>query len=173
MVRAAGCSRRSIVLPRGAPNALREARQLRQLLDATSDGVVLCRNGLIAEVNAPLCRLLGLDRDRLIGRRLQAVLGVAVPAPGRVIEVDLATAGGPPIAAEVQGRAACGGGRGVSVLAVRDMTERKRTERRWSRRMGCRWRCGLLCLSNGLLSVAHRTQHEHHGQERTDHERHT
>lgn len=129
-MRAAGQGGQNLAAQRGSGRGGTDALQLRQLLDATSEGVAFCRGGVIAEVNAPLCRLLGRERDAMIGQTPAAVLGVTVPVPGEVIEAEIACGNGPKLFAELHGRAAGAPGDGVWVLAVRDIGERKRAERR-------------------------------------------
>jgi diguanylate cyclase (GGDEF)-like protein len=61
-----------------------EARRMRTLADATSEGIVFERDGRITDVNRAMCGLAGNDAATLIGLRLIDII------PGIVLEQDAA-----------------------------------------------------------------------------------
>jgi len=113
-----------------------EARRLRRLLDSTFEGILFHRNGVITEVNARLCTLLGRERSALVGRDVLAVLGAeALPQAGPdgeavAVEADLHGADGRLHPVELLARPLADAGGGEFVVAVRDLSERKRAEQR-------------------------------------------
>lgn len=106
----------------------------RSLVHSSPDGIMIADQGCIAFANPAMARLAGVDGPQaLLGRRVDALLesgeepapGVA-PAPG--LEQRLRPQGGPPF--EVETLAVRGNGDGSLQLVVRDISARKRAERR-------------------------------------------
>lgn len=113
----------------GAVADQHQHRRFRLLADATFEGILFQRNGRVTDVNAALCRLLGQEREHLIGQRLHELLPVltdTVSTPSEdAVETELITAQGKrPV--EVLTRAFQQG----QVVAVRDISERRAAERR-------------------------------------------
>jgi diguanylate cyclase (GGDEF)-like protein/PAS domain S-box-containing protein len=113
-----------------------ETRRLRRLLDATFEGILFHNDGIVTEVSAQLCGLLGAGREALIGREVRAVLGDAalpVAVPGHAatsIETDITDAAGRRHPVELLVRPLSDAEGGDQVLAVRDLSERRRAEQR-------------------------------------------
>jgi diguanylate cyclase (GGDEF)-like protein/PAS domain S-box-containing protein len=113
-----------------------ETRRLRRLLDATFEGILFHRDGIVTEVSAQLCALLGTGREALIGREVRAVLGDAalpVAVPGHAatsLETDIVDAAGRRHPVELLARPPTDAEGGEQVLAVRDLSERRRAEQR-------------------------------------------
>ncbi|MDQ2804261.1 MAG: PAS domain S-box protein, partial [Pseudomonadota bacterium] len=111
-----------------------ELRRFRRFADATFEGILFHRDGLVTDVNAALCGLLGEAPERLLGRKLHELLP-ALPATvtqslGGAIEIELVNASGARRTVEVLTRTIHQGGQPVTVVAVRDITERKVAESR-------------------------------------------
>jgi diguanylate cyclase (GGDEF)-like protein/PAS domain S-box-containing protein len=113
-----------------------ETRRLRRLLDATFEGILIQRHGVITEVNAQLCALLGRRREALIGKQVEEVLGPAShpainPSRGPLsVETEITDAAGETQPVEVLARALGDPEGGERVMAVRGLTERKLAEQR-------------------------------------------
>jgi diguanylate cyclase (GGDEF)-like protein/PAS domain S-box-containing protein len=116
----------------------RELVRLRQLADAAFEGIMMYRDGLIIDVNTALCALLGQsDAAALRGRHV-----VEFVAPGSVavlrdrlreptytiLELDMLDAKGQTIPVEVLSRPIDYDGGDATLVAVRDLSERKRAE---------------------------------------------
>ncbi|MDQ2104871.1 putative bifunctional diguanylate cyclase/phosphodiesterase, partial [Azospirillum isscasi] len=136
----------AIVDQRLADRAAHEAARLRaseerfrQLADATTEGIVIHRGGVILDVNRAMAELLGEPPGRFIGqsmlrfvapnRRAEVETRLAEPTSNRV-EVDLLHADGTPVMVEAHGQDITHEGRPARVVAVRDIRERKRAEER-------------------------------------------
>ncbi len=145
----------------GVSRAECEAGLLRRLLDTTCEGIVCCRDGIAVEVNAPLGRLLGREPAALLGRPVADVLGMAPPLADGVVETDIVTHGGARRTVELHRRALDGSGSGFAALVVRDVTERKRAERRIA---FLAQHDGLTGLANRGLFLDHMAQALNHAQ---------
>jgi PAS domain S-box-containing protein len=119
-----------------ASRAAKEMARFRQLTDATLEGIVVHRDGLIVEVNSALTRLVGRLRPALIGHPLtDFVTPEAAQRLGRRVEtgsprrdeIDIVTADGLR-RVEIFTREAEHDGGPARISAVRDITERKREE---------------------------------------------
>jgi diguanylate cyclase (GGDEF)-like protein/PAS domain S-box-containing protein len=122
-----------------AHRAVEDSRRLRQFSEATFEGILFCRNGLITDSNAALRRLGGWDDKTLIGWPLErlfvpeaAVLLGPVGAGARTdaIETALLAHDGTTRPVELLCRPIAKNGETGAVVAVRDISERKAAEQR-------------------------------------------
>ena len=146
-----------------------EAGRLRRFADASFEGILFLRNGVVIDANAAVCALFGRQRAALLGRPLGALL--QLPAPSGAIttdgtaEADLVDATGHRRPVELLSRSLGGAADTDCVVAVRDLTDRKQAEERIQY---LAHHDGLTGLSNRVLfrdrlthalSVAERTGH--------------
>ncbi len=116
----------------------RESEQrFRKLADSTFEGIVIHDNGEILDVNDSCTRMFGYDYNDVIGRK---VLELVVPgaryiakqmidaAVEKTYEIDLLHKSGKIITVEAAGKPIYFKGRKAQVVALRDITERKRSE---------------------------------------------
>ncbi len=122
-----------------------EAR-FRQLADATFEGLVIHRHGIVIDVNTAMAAILGWPQELMVGRSVydfcmpesQAILRAhiaemksnplaTVEAP---IELALRHADGSPVPVEILGRTLPFENGDARVVAVRDIRERKAAEER-------------------------------------------
>jgi diguanylate cyclase len=120
-----------------AHRTAREATRLRDLVNATFEGIAIHSGGRLLDANAALANLIGYNVADMIGRD---VLSFIVPehreqARQRIAagseepyEVDALHADGSRVPVEVLGRAMDYKGERVRVAAIRDMTERHDAE---------------------------------------------
>ena len=113
-----------------------EAR-LRQLAEATFEGVAIISEGKLMDANSQLAAMMGYDRSEMLGR---PVLDFIAPESREVVAERIRTGYEPPyealnlrkdgsvFPAESHARYMTWQGKKVRVTAVRDLTERKRTE---------------------------------------------
>ncbi|MGQ9365658.1 EAL domain-containing protein [Azospirillum sp. ST 5-10] len=136
----------SIVDQRLADRTAREAARLRaseerfrQLADATSEGIVIHRDGLILDANRAIAAILGHPPQRLVDRCVLDFVAAAHRNDVRsriarptfdTAEIDLLHADGTPIAVEVQGQMITHDGVPARVVAIRDIRERRQAEER-------------------------------------------
>jgi diguanylate cyclase (GGDEF)-like protein/PAS domain S-box-containing protein len=122
-----------------ARRAMEEARRLRQFAEATFEGILFCRHGLVTDANGALARLGGWDPQALIGCRLErlfvpeaaALLGpVGAGARTDTVETALLRQDGTTSAVELLCRPITQDGEAATVVAVRDISERKAAQRR-------------------------------------------
>ncbi|MBV8913012.1 MAG: EAL domain-containing protein, partial [Acetobacteraceae bacterium] len=113
----------------------READRLRDLVNATFEGILIKADGITLDTNDRLAELLGYEPTALIGRRVRDLLAPgAAPEPGASIggleplETELVRADGTHVPVELLGRAIEYHGRPARVIAVRDITERRASE---------------------------------------------
>jgi diguanylate cyclase (GGDEF)-like protein/PAS domain S-box-containing protein len=115
-----------------------ELDRLRQLADATFEGIVIHRQGIIVGANAAFCSLLGRpDRAALRGRHLLDFIAphaielarerLSEPACAAV-ELDMLHADGSGLPVEILSRQIDYDGGRATLVAVRDLSERKRAE---------------------------------------------
>lgn len=136
----------AIVDQRLAARAAHEAARLRaseerfrQLADATTEGIVIHRDGVVLDVNRAMAELLGKPQAQFIGqsmlrfvvqnRRSDIARKLAHPTSERV-ELDLLHDDGTLVMVEAHGQDITHEGRPARVVAVRDIRERKRAEER-------------------------------------------
>ncbi len=119
--------------------AVEEARRLRQFAEATFEGILFCRGGLITDTNVALRRLGGWDGKTLIGWPLErlfvpeaaGLLGpVGAGARTDAVETALLTHDGTARPVELLCRPITQNGKPGAVVAVRDISERKAAEQR-------------------------------------------
>jgi diguanylate cyclase (GGDEF)-like protein/PAS domain S-box-containing protein len=116
----------------------REANRLRQLADASFEGIVIHCEGVVSDANETFARMVGCEVKELIGRptvdfvakkdwqRLAASMGTG--GPGGRIEFELRSLDGRRLPVEVLSRAIDYKGRAGYVSAIRDLSERRRSE---------------------------------------------
>ena len=116
-----------------AVRTMAEAGRLRRFADATFEGLLFVRNGVVIDANAALCALLGRRRDELLGREAASLLalppGADALCDGSTVEADLLDAAGGRRPVEVLSRT-LDITHNDSVVAVRDLSDRKRAEQR-------------------------------------------
>ncbi len=110
-----------------------EVERLRNFADATFEGILFHRQGIISDVNTALCRMVGETQEQLVGLRLATILpawgSINAAAAGDPLETELVSAfGGIPV--EVLARPIGQDGRHPAVVAVRDIAERKAAAQR-------------------------------------------
>jgi diguanylate cyclase (GGDEF)-like protein/PAS domain S-box-containing protein len=123
-----------------AEEALRESEErLRRLADAALEGILVTDEGVILEANRALTDMLGYEASDVVGR--SAVEFIA-PEHRELVRQKIASGNEEPyeiigvskdgtlLDLEVRGRAYSYQGRKVRVTAVRDITERKKVEKR-------------------------------------------
>jgi diguanylate cyclase (GGDEF)-like protein len=118
--------------------AARQTERFRRFANATFEGLFFLDEDIVTDANLVLCRMLNTAPERVIGRPLKAFFSLrSQPAlaalrangdAGGGAELELASAGGPPIVVDVMAGPAAGGHLRGSVIAVRDATERRRAE---------------------------------------------
>jgi diguanylate cyclase len=116
-----------------------EARRLRQFAEATFEGILFCRGGLITDTNVALRRLGGWDAKTLMGWPLErlfvpeaaGLLGpVGAGARTEAVETALLAHDGTTRPVELLCRPMIRNGEPGAVVAVRDISERKAAEQR-------------------------------------------
>jgi diguanylate cyclase (GGDEF)-like protein/PAS domain S-box-containing protein len=116
-----------------------EARRLRQFAEATFEGILFCRDGLITDTNAALRGLGGWDGKTLIGWRLERLFvpeaaGLVGPVGAGTrtdaVETTLLTRDGTARPVELLCRSITQNGEPATVVAVRDISERKAAQQR-------------------------------------------
>jgi diguanylate cyclase (GGDEF)-like protein/PAS domain S-box-containing protein len=122
-----------------ASRELREARRLSALANAAFEGIVLCRDGKIVDANESFRRLIGIELDEMRGRAFSSfvsegdqylVANAMNHNVAKAFTVELRTAAGVAVPAEVLKRVSDALVTGDSILAVRDLRERKEAESR-------------------------------------------
>ncbi len=112
--------------------SLRESEErFRNLANAAFEGIAICENGRIVEVNEQALRMLGYLRAELIGREIVSLTAPPGMAPGptgreTAGEQMLVRKDGSSFPAEAQSKTISLGGRPVQITALRDLTERRR-----------------------------------------------
>ena len=120
-------------------HALRESEaRFKTLADATFEGIAITEQGRYVDVNAQLARMLGYQRDELIGLEVAATLPPQERAQvlssinaGRAshLEHEIQCKDDSSRFVESHGRSVVQNGRELRITAIRDITERKRMER--------------------------------------------
>jgi diguanylate cyclase (GGDEF)-like protein/PAS domain S-box-containing protein len=118
------------------------------------EGLFFVERGVIADVNVALCSMLGRARDEIIGAKLttfftpecEPELQRVARERNRTIDAELVLPNGGQRDVDVAFRSIAAGQADVSVVAVRDITDRKRAERRNQ----------LVVLSDPLTGVGNR-----------------
>jgi PAS domain S-box-containing protein len=145
---------------------LRELHHLQQFADATFEGIIIHRDGVIVCANTAYCKMHGqLDADTLRGR---SVLDFVAPAsldkvrnrlrPSTQIsgEIDIVRADGTLLPVEVLSRPFDYDGRAATLSAVRDLSERRQAEAKFRQLAFHDGLTGLpnRCLLNDRLAQA-------------------
>jgi diguanylate cyclase (GGDEF)-like protein/PAS domain S-box-containing protein len=116
-----------------------EAKRLRELADCTIEGLLIHADGVILWANSVACDMLGSDVVTLAGRRVidlvaanwHDIIGAHLSASSRTIdEIEVTGAAGDPLRVELASRRIHYEGQSAGVIALRDITERRRTEAR-------------------------------------------
>jgi PAS domain S-box-containing protein len=121
-----------------AEEALREGEQrLRSIFEATFEGIAIHENGVILDANPAFERMFGYPLSEIIGK---SVLDLAAEESRDVVNEKISAKAQQPfeavglrkdgttLAVELIGKRHTYKGRGVTVTALRDVTERKRME---------------------------------------------
>ncbi|MEA2558707.1 MAG: two-component system, cell cycle sensor histidine kinase and response regulator CckA [Acidobacteriota bacterium] len=107
----------------------RSEERFRTLFEATLEGIAIVRNGTVLEVNHALLAIFGYAPGELIGRELSDLVSVPetglddVPREGHGFQRD-----GSVVDIEVAGKKYVFQGEDVTVVAIRDIAQRKRNE---------------------------------------------
>jgi PAS domain S-box-containing protein len=107
----------------------RSEERFRTLFEATLEGIAIVRNGTVLEVNHALLAIFGYEPGELIGRDLSDLVSVPetglddVPREGLGFQRD-----GSVVDIEVAGKKYVFQGEDVTVVAIRDIAQRKRNE---------------------------------------------
>ena len=105
---------------------------IRELVDAASEGIVICDDGVIINANRRVVELSGTDLAGLTGKRVAGDLLQGLDFDGsngvQATEALMHTADGRRVPVEVIRRPFRSGPRGNEVYAIRDLTERHRNE---------------------------------------------
>lgn len=130
---------RDVTERRRTEQELRESEErFRSLAEAAVDGILIHQDGLVLDANPSLVRMFGYELDELIGRNVIDLL-VAPESRDVVIanmrsgstaryEIDALRRDGSRIVVEISGRPATYRGARARVVAIHDVTERKRAE---------------------------------------------
>ncbi len=128
-----------IVDHRLADQAARQARRFRLLADASFEGLLIHRDGIVLDANTALCRLLGRPAGEVIGRGLAQVIvphallpvldeaGTDAAGPR---EIDLLLRGGRKLPVEAMARRIEHDGRPAEVVVLRDLREQRAAQDR-------------------------------------------
>ncbi|HSS49167.1 MAG TPA: ATP-binding protein [Thermoanaerobaculia bacterium] len=106
----------------------RSEERFRTLFEATLEGIAIVRNGVILEVNNALLAIFGFQPEEILGRPLADLVAgevdlEGVPREGLGFKSDRS-----PVNIEVAGKRYLFQGEEVSVVAIRDIAQRKRDE---------------------------------------------
>ena len=107
----------------------RSGERFRTLFEATLEGIAIVRNGTVLEVNHALLAIFGYEPGELIGRELSELVSVPetglddVPREGLGFQRD-----GSVVDIEVAGKKYVFQGEDVTVVAIRDIAQRRRNE---------------------------------------------
>jgi diguanylate cyclase (GGDEF)-like protein/PAS domain S-box-containing protein len=124
-----------IVLLGVAPAGIRaEWERDRAFADLTREGIVICEDGKIVDVNLSAGRLMGLDRAALRGRAFRDFLDA--PDPDRILsaslakpqEVGLRATGGEGMFVEISSRDLTSDGKRRRVFTLRDLSDHKQKD---------------------------------------------
>jgi two-component system, cell cycle sensor histidine kinase and response regulator CckA len=123
-------AQREIAQRRAAEEEIRASEErFRTLFEATLEGIAIVRNGTILEVNHALLAIFGYRPGELIGQRLSELVSESeavlddVPRESIGFKRD-----GTPVDIEVAGKKYVFQGEDVTVVAIRDIAQRKRGE---------------------------------------------
>jgi len=106
----------------------RSEERFRTLFEATLEGIAIVRNGVILEVNHALLAIFGDQPDEILGRRLSDLVSGEVDLAGVPRESIGFKRDGSTVDIEIAGKRYVFQGEEVSVVAIRDIAQRKRDE---------------------------------------------
>jgi two-component system, cell cycle sensor histidine kinase and response regulator CckA len=106
----------------------RSEERFRTLFEATLEGIAIVRNGVILEVNHALLAIFGATPDEILGRRLADLAAGEVDLAGVPRESIGYKQDGSTVDIEIAGKRYVFQGEEVSVVAIRDIAQRKRDE---------------------------------------------
>ncbi len=106
----------------------RSEERFRTLFEATLEGIAIVRNGVILEVNHALLAIFGAAPDEILGRRLADLATGEVDLAGVPRESIGFKQDGSTVDIEIAGKRYVFQGEEVSVVAIRDIAQRKRDE---------------------------------------------
>jgi diguanylate cyclase (GGDEF)-like protein/PAS domain S-box-containing protein len=125
---------------RQAEQALRESEErMARFMHASAEGVVFHQNGIIEDVNQPICDLIGRSREELIGRYAldfvppeyhPKVLAILAAAQDASYESELFHRNGQRIPVEFIGRTMIRNGQRLRMSIVRDIRDRQAAQAR-------------------------------------------
>ncbi|MEE3503660.1 EAL domain-containing protein [Acidiphilium acidophilum] len=116
-----------------------EAARLRELANCTIEGLLIHTDGVILWANNVVCEMLGADAGALAGRHVndlvaadwRRVVDLHLSAASRSIdEIEVTGAQGRMLRVELASRRIQYDGQSAGVIAMRDITERRKTEAR-------------------------------------------
>ncbi|HEX6903144.1 MAG TPA: ATP-binding protein [Thermoanaerobaculia bacterium] len=106
----------------------RSEERFRTLFEATLEGIAIVRKGIILEVNEALLGIFGYESAEIIGCRLTDLVSGEVDLEGVPRETVGLRRDGSPVDLEIAGKRYHFQGEEVSVVAIRDIAQRKRDE---------------------------------------------
>lgn len=106
----------------------RSEERFRTLFEATLEGIAIVRNGVVLEVNHALLGIFGYQPQEIIGCRLADLVAGEVDLEGVTRESIGFKRDGGTVDIEVAGKRYLFQGEEVSVVAIRDIAQRKRDE---------------------------------------------
>jgi two-component system cell cycle sensor histidine kinase/response regulator CckA len=106
----------------------RSEERFRTLFEATLEGIAIVRNGVILEVNHALLAIFGGAPDEILGHRFTDLVAGEVDLEGVARESIGFRRDGSTVDIEVAGKRYLFQGEEVSVVAIRDIAQRKRDE---------------------------------------------
>ncbi|HEY9420745.1 MAG TPA: PAS domain S-box protein, partial [Thermoanaerobaculia bacterium] len=106
----------------------RSEERFRTLFEATLEGIAIVRNGVILEVNKALLGIFGSEPGEILGRKLSDLVSGQVDLEGVPRETVGIRRDGSPVDLEIAGKRYLFQGEEVSVVAIRDIAQRKRDE---------------------------------------------
>ncbi len=115
-----------------------ESERFRRFADATFEGLFFVNRGIVSDANTVICQMLGRTPEQIAGAPISsfftpeslAALETLQVASNGGTEVELVDAAGGRRVVDILARALAVGTDDVAVIAVRDASERKRSERR-------------------------------------------
>jgi len=106
----------------------RSEERFRTLFEATLEGIAVVRNGVILEVNSALLAIFGFQPEEILGRPLAELVAGEVDLEGVPRESLGFKSDRSSVNIEVAGKRYVFQGEEVSVVAIRDIAQRKRDE---------------------------------------------
>ena len=107
----------------------RNEERFRTLFEATLEGIAIVRNGVILEVNHSLLGIFGHKPGELIGHQLSNLISGSEAELDDVPQEGIGYMGdGTPLDIEIAGKKYVFQGEDVTVIAIRDIAQRKRDE---------------------------------------------